>query len=110
METPASPIPTQPTAVADPAAAAPVVAPPPPVPVVMQTGATTSSGPGWFDGVTLVDVGMFALVSLALFTAIYYYRTQIVNAKVWKSNQQNEIDEVKSNVQAFLGAEYKSFS
>lgn len=109
-------LPTQPTTAAPGGAAAPVAAPAAPAAPVAapmyDAGGMPAAAPktGWFEGVSIVDIGMFALVSLALFYSIYYHRSMILNAKVWKANQQNELDEVKSNVQAFLGPDYKSFS
>lgn len=61
----------------------------------------------FFDGITILDIGMISLATLALFMSIYYTRQQIVWLKANKSLIRNEIDEVKLNVKSILGNDYK---
>lgn len=55
-----------------------------------------SKGPGFFDGITLMDVGIVALVSLALFYSIYGSRKAIV----YYQNLQNQTNKDIANLKA----------
>ena len=85
-----------------------------PSPVYMQGGVTQQSAPPssrrgmtFFDGITLLDIGMIALSALAIFMNIYYTRKQIFFLKANKSQIRNDIDELKLNVKNLMGDDYK---
>lgn len=111
METSTS-TPVPPAPVPSPAPAAPAVMPevavPVAAPVVVQQPVVPPKQ-GIFDGITLVDVGMIALVSLALFYSIYYHRIAIKKLGA-QSSMQNDIDELKANVKKGLGTEYQTMT
>lgn len=80
---------------------------PPMVPVSSSSSPPNRLGT-FFDGITLLDIGMIALSTLALFMSIYYTRQQIFYLKANKSRIGNDIDELKINVKSIMGDDYKS--
>lgn len=83
-----------------PAAPAPV-APVAPVAQQMDFGGPTPSS-NWFAGITVVDVGVIALVSLALFYSIYHTRQQIFYLKNHKDKDRQDIDELQADVRSLM--------
>lgn len=87
-------------------APAPTPAPPPPTPPPapgptpapsFQEGGTTSGG-GWFKGVTVMSVGIIALTSLALCYSIYYSRQRIMYLRNEKTKDRADIEDLKSQM------------
>lgn len=103
---PAPPIP-------DPTQApAPVYTPPPmpapaPSPQQYQGGGKVNL----FEGITFVDVGMLILATVGMSYVIYYYRSKLKELKQQDPTitaLQDDLKEVKMNVQNALGAKYKT--
>lgn len=61
---------------------------------------------GVFDGISFTDVGMIALVTVGMCYVIRYYRNKINYTKNEKSQVVKDMEEVKTNVQNFLGEGY----
>jgi hypothetical protein len=79
-------------------------------PTYMQGGGAISvqkRSASFFDGITILDVGMISLTTLALFMSIYYTRQQIFWLRANKSMIRNELDEVKINLKSILENDYK---
>lgn len=101
MEPPVStPLPVADPALASPAAPAPSNTPAP------QYSKGGFLG-GVFDGISFTDVGMIALVSVGMFFVIKHYRDKIKYTKNEKSQVTKDMEEVKTNVQNFLGQAYQ---
>lgn len=92
---------------------APVVPPvPPTLPTPPAPGSTNAPGygsGGWLGGISVANVGMILLSSLALMYVIYYNRLAIKSLKSAKSQDRKEIEELKGNVMSFMGENYKSY-
>ena len=91
-------------------------APAPPVPVYMADGGGAGPAPapaqpapapaplptrpmgGFFDGITLMDVGIVTLVSLALYYSIYYSRTGIKYFQQMQKQTNADIASLKSQM------------
>ena len=108
MET-VSPIPSPEFTSAPPAAAPPPPAAPP-MPAPMQSAPMGNPVADFFSGIQITDVLMVGLVGLALFYNIYYCRSMIIQAKTWKTKEQQDIDELKANVKSALGDQYQTYS
>lgn len=90
-----------------PAPPAPAPAAPAPAPAKFEDGGKVNL----LQGLTFVDVGMILLSTVALCHVIYYYRKKILEIK--KENPaiadlQDDVDELRMNVKAALGAKYKA--
>ena len=110
MENISAPPPSAPPAAVPEYGSAPPVAMPAPAPVMAQPAPAPSNGmSNFFDGITFTDVAIIGLVSLALFYSIYYHREMIKMSKAWKTAEQRDIEELKSNVQAIMGPDYRKF-
>lgn len=59
---------------------------------------------GFFDGITLMDVGMLALVSLTLFYSIYASRQVIADLKTRQDQTAQDISSLKAQVQSIMPA------
>lgn len=94
--------------------AAPVYEPPPPITPVpgpqFSQGGATSNKTGlekFFDGITLTDIGIIAIVTAVGITAICYYRKRIDYLKKEKSEVKKKVEELEMNVAKALGPNYK---
>lgn len=94
-------IPQVPDPAAPPPAAPSVPAVPPTTPVMAQRGAI-------FAGVTLVDVGMYALITMALVVAMYSSYQQLMTLRKQGLAERAEIDEIKANLQSVMGENYEA--
>jgi hypothetical protein len=71
-----------------------------PVPVTMAAGGSTGKPfGGFFEGITLVDIGMLALVSLAMFYSIYASRQAIAYYSNLSNQTKQDIANLKASVQ-----------
>jgi uncharacterized membrane protein len=95
----------------------PAPAPPPPPPPAPPPAPTPQIGAesgksgffgDLFDGVTLVDVGIIALVGCTMFFMIKYYREKYSYLKNEKTQMTKDVEELKVNVQSALGENYKA--
>ena len=93
-----------------PAAPAPPVPPamPAPLPSAAQFSEGGKSGGGFFSDINPTEVGMVVLCALAFGFAIYHYRSRIQHFKAEKSKDRKDIEELKSNVKAAMGENYKA--
>lgn len=86
---------------------------PAPVPMPIAAPVPPPTGGGFSDlmsGINFSDVAIFALVTVALVSSTYYYVSMIKAVKTWRAKQQDDIDELKSNVKASMGPDYQNFS
>lgn len=103
-----------------PATPPPAPFPGPPAPT-METGGPVPPAPvpappappgkpfgGFFEGITWMDVGMVALVSLALYYSIYASRQVIANLKTQQNQTAQDISALKSQVQSLMPASSSS--
>jgi hypothetical protein len=86
---------------------APMPAPAPATPPPPQFGNGGSPGGKFFDGVTLVDVGMIALTTTAIIITIYYYHQKIKQVQRDKSVTQTKVEELEANVVNLMAPNYK---
>lgn len=117
--TPVNPPVTPPTGAMEPPVNTPLPSPDPtpsPAPAPAPSPANPAPAPqyskggflgGVFDGISFTDVGMIALVSVGMFFVIKYYREKINYVKNEKSQVTKDMEEVKTNVQNFLGQGYQ---
>ena len=99
---------------AAPSMPAPAMQPPPAPPPVVASAAPASFAEGGvagiFSDIKITDIFIVSLVTLAMVYNIYYCRTMIIQARTWKTKEQQQIDELKANMQSMLGPDYKSYS
>jgi hypothetical protein len=62
-------------------------------------GSTGKPFGGFFEGITLVDIGMLALVSLAMFYSIYASRQAIAYYSNLSNQTKQDIANLKASVQ-----------
>lgn len=108
-ENPGAP-PVAPAAAPPAPAFTPTPAPPPAQP--SAEGGSTGKGnvvSRFFEDVSFTQVGFLILGSAAMFMVIYYYRERIKKMREEENVTDQKIEEVKANVVAFLGPQYKSF-
>jgi hypothetical protein len=100
---PAAPAPAMPAA--EPVTAAP--APAIPMPAPGQPGAVTAQRGALLAGVTLMDVGMITLFTVAMLVGMYSSYQQLMFVRKQGLAERAEIDEIKANLQAALGDKYE---
>lgn len=96
-------------------APAPVYTPPAPAPMPAPAPQQFQGGGkvNLFEGITFVDVGMLILATVGMSYVIYYYRSKLKELKQQDPAMialQDDLKEVKMNVQNALGAKYKTAS
>lgn len=101
--TPVTPAPALP--VTEPAPAAPAATTP--MPAQVQPGPATAQRGALLAGVTLMDAGMVALITVALLVGMYSSYQQLMFVRKQGLAERAEIDEIKANLQAALGDKYE---
>lgn len=90
-----------------PAPAAPAApAPAAPAPAAMQDGGETTGG--FWEGVTILNVGIIALTALALFYNIYYSRQRIFYLRNEKTQDRKDIEALKEEIQSLTARQYQT--